>query len=134
MDAQALKECFDLITPTKEKFTHLFYVNLFAHDPELRKLFVQDMYIQERSLAATLQMIVEAIEQGNDIQQTLYKLGLRHVTYGVKIEYYAIMGTTLLNTFQEFLGERFTPAMRQAWEEAYRQVSIVMQNAAIEHS
>jgi len=130
MQVQLLRSSFDLISP--EKFTHAFYIRLFERYPELRPLFVQDIYIQERSLAATLEVIVQAAEQQDDVSQMLYLLGKRHVKYGVLSEHYPLLGTTLLETFSLSLGERFTPAMRQAWAETYESVSAAMQKAAAE--
>jgi hemoglobin-like flavoprotein len=131
MNAQLLRTSFDLISP--EKFAHAFYVRLFERYPMLRSLFVQDISIQEHSLAATLQIIVQAAEQQEDLSQMLYLLGKRHVMYGVLPEYYPLLQTVLLETFSASLGERFTPAMRQAWTETYENVSAAMQQAAAEY-
>jgi hemoglobin-like flavoprotein len=130
MKVQLLRSSFDLISP--EKFTHALFMRLFEQYPMLRSLFVQDMYIQERSLAATLQMIVRAAEQQEDLSQTLYLLGKRHAMYGVLPEHYRLFQTVLLETFSATLGECFTPAMRQAWIETYESVSAAMQKAAAE--
>jgi hemoglobin-like flavoprotein len=48
-------------------------------------------------------------------------------------EYYPLLQTVLLETFSASLGERFTPAMRQAWTETYENVSAAMQQAAAEY-
>jgi nitric oxide dioxygenase len=130
MNAQLLRTSFDLISP--EKFTHALFARLFECYPMLRSLFVQDIYIQERSLAATLQMIVQAAEQQEDVSQALYLLGKRHAMYGVLPEHYALFETVLLETLSSSLGEHFTPAMRQAWIETYESVSAAMQKAATE--
>jgi len=131
MNAQLLRTSFDLISP--ETFAHAFYVRLFERYPTLRSLFVQDISIQEHSLAATLQIIVQAAEQQEDLSHMLYLLGKRHVMYGVLPEYYPLLQTVLLETFSASLGERFTPAMRQAWTETYENVSAAMQQAAAEY-
>ena len=131
MNAQLLRTSFDLISP--EKFSHAFYVRLFERYPTLRSLFVQDISIQEHSLAATLQIIVQAAEHQEGLSHMLYLLGKRHVMYGVLPEYYPLLQTVLLETFSASLGERFTPAMRQAWTETYENVSAAMQQAAAEY-
>jgi nitric oxide dioxygenase len=130
MKAQLLRRSFDLISP--EKFTHALFMRLFERYPALRSLFVQDMYIQERSLAATLLLIVEAAEQQEDLSRMLYMLGKRHAMYGVLPEHYPLLQNVLLETFSTSLGEHFTPAMREAWTEAYEDVSAVMKKAAAE--
>ncbi len=130
MKGQLLRSSFDLISP--EKFTHAFYVRLFERYPALRALFVQDIYIQERSLAATLQLIVQAAEQQEDLSRMLYMLGKRHAMYGVLPEHYSMLQKVLLETFSASLGERFTPEMHQAWAETYENISAMMQKAAAE--
>ncbi len=62
----------------------------------------------------------------------LYLLGKRHALYGVLPEHYPLLQTALLETFSASLGERFTPAMHQAWTETYASISAVMQKAAAE--
>ncbi|MET3762080.1 hemoglobin-like flavoprotein [Sphingomonas sp. UYEF23] len=46
--------------------------------------------------------------------------------YGVKIEQYAFVGDVLLDTFKHILGDRFTPATREAWEALYAKIASTM--------
>ncbi|GCE13772.1 globin domain-containing protein [Tengunoibacter tsumagoiensis] len=129
MNALALKTSFALLGARKESFAHTFYLTFFARYPAAQELFVQDLLIQERSLMATLDLIVQGADQGIDLGPTLYKLGLRHEAYGVRAEQYAWMGEILLETFRALLGELFTSDMEQAWIEAYKYMSTEMQQA-----
>jgi hemoglobin-like flavoprotein len=47
-------------------------------------------------------------------------------------EHYATVGSALLWTLEQGLGEKFTPAVRDAWAAAYDMLAGVMQMGAIE--
>ena len=126
MDVQLLKESFDLIAPTKDEFAHAFYTRLFEQYPAVRPLFSEDISTQARSLAATLQMVVRAVERGEDLVPALHKLGAKHVSYGAQAAHFPLVGAVLLDTFSTYLGDAFTPAMRQTWAEAYEFISSQM--------
>ena len=49
----------------------------------------------------------------------LVRLGARHVRYGVRHEHFDVVGEALLWTLEQGLGERFTPAVRDAWVAAW---------------
>ena len=57
-------------------------------------------------------------------------LGRRHDGYGVRDEHYATVGSALLWTLEQGLGAAFTPAVRNAWTEAYGTLASVMIEAA----
>ena len=50
-------------------------------------------------------------------------LGKRHVRYGVTIAMYEFMGEALLYALDKMLGKRFTPDVKEAWEEIYAEIS-----------
>jgi hemoglobin-like flavoprotein len=125
-----LRKSFDLIAHTKEGFTHAFYACLFERHPTVRPLFAEDVSVQARSFAATLEMRVRAVERGEDLVPALSKLGAKHVSYGAQAEHYPLVGAVLLDTFKAYLGDAFTPTMHQAWAEAYEFISTRMIEAA----
>ncbi|TMC17678.1 MAG: hypothetical protein E6J34_18215 [Chloroflexi bacterium] len=98
MDVGLLRKSFDLIAPTKEAFAHAFYARLFEQYPALRPLYSQDISVQARSFAATLQMIVSAVEREEDLVSAVRKLGVKHVCYGAKAAHYPLVGAVLLDT------------------------------------
>jgi nitric oxide dioxygenase len=127
MKADLLKASFDLVAPEKDKFAEAFYVRLFEKYPATRPFFANaDMSQQTRALAATLAVVVAGVEKGENLVPVLESLGARHKTYGVKPEHYPIVGEILIETFQSYLGENWTPAYQEAWVEAYGVISEVM--------
>ncbi|MBX5450134.1 globin family protein [Thermogemmatispora sp.] len=127
MNALLLKESFEMVAPQKEIFARQFYDRLFTTFPQTRALFARtDMRRQESSLMATLAAVVAGVERGENLEPVLRKLGERHYSYGVQPEHYPLVGQALLATFADFLGPRFTPAMQDAWAQAFEVISAQM--------
>jgi nitric oxide dioxygenase len=53
-------------------------------------------------------------------------LAKRHLAYGVQLEHYAVVGTALLWTLEQGLGDEFTPALPKAWAAAHSTLSEAM--------
>jgi hemoglobin-like flavoprotein len=77
-----------------------------------------------------IQMINRALSMlGPDIEllsEILLELGAKHVTYGVKPEYFPSMGRALLYAIKEQLGDHFTEETKDAWVEVYGALSYDM--------
>jgi len=110
----------------------LFYDRLFALDPSLRPLFKEDMRTQKKALVAMLAAVVKGLDRLDELVPTVQALGRRHAGYGVRDAHYATVGAALLWTLEQGLGERFTPAAREAWTAAYTVLATTMQDAARE--
>jgi uncharacterized protein YjbI with pentapeptide repeats len=57
-------------------------------------------------------------------------LGQRHLSYGVLESHYPIVGETLLQTFEQELGEDWTDDYAAAWSEVYSNAARIMQEGA----
>ena len=131
MNVELLKESFDMVAPHKDAFARSFYERLFSDYPQTRPLFANtDMRRQEGSLMATLAAVVAGVQRGDDLVPTLQQLGQKHKRYGAQAEHYPLVGAVLLETFNQYLGPRFTPAMQEAWEEAFEIISVQMVEGA----
>ena len=110
-----------------------FYDRLFAADPTLRPLFAHtDMAGQRKALMQTLAVVVGSLDKLDTIVPAVQALGRRHAGYGVTDEDYATVGAALLGTFEDLLGDAFTPEAREAWAAAYGLLSGIMREAAAE--
>ena len=108
----------------------LFYDRLFAIDPPLRKLFRSDPAAQRKKLLSMLSMLVKGLDHPEQTIDTLADLGLRHLTYGVKLADYDSVGAALLWTLEKGLGDAFDAPTRGAWTALYGSISTVMAKAA----
>lgn len=123
MNAELLKESFDLIAPRKDEFARSFYERLFADYPQTRSLFAADMRRQERALMAAIATVVAGVRKGENIVPLLRELGAKHKGFGATAEHYPAVGATLLATMRDYLGPQFTSEVEGAWTEAYTVIS-----------
>lgn len=133
MNPVLLKDSFNLVKPQKEEFARYFYDQLFAQYPQTRQLFpptAEGMRRQESSLIATLAVVIAGVERGDNLVEIIRSLGARHSRYGAQAAHYPIVGTLLIQAFQDTLGDAFTPQMKTAWSQAYEIISAEMLKGA----
>jgi nitric oxide dioxygenase len=117
---------FTKIVPIADKAAALFYGRLFEMAPETQALFCGDMNRQGWKLMSALATVVKGLRDFEAIVPIVRDLARRHVAYGVQPEHYALVGSALLWTLEQGLGDEFTPALRAAWAAAYCALSEVM--------
>jgi len=127
-----VQRTFADVEPIADTAAALFYERLFTLNPGLRFLFHSDMQEQGRKLMAVLQLAVAGLSRLETLLPMVQQLGVRHRSYGVKDDHYATVGTALLWTLQQGLGERFTPEVQAAWTSAYTLLADTMRAVAPE--
>lgn len=127
-----VQQSFALVAPIATQAAAIFYDQLFARDPALRRLFRGDMAAQGERLMAMIGAAVQLLDQPTRLDATLRALGQRHVGYGVRPAHYDTVGAALLDTLAIGLGDHFTPEVRAAWAALYAHVSRTMQEATIQ--
>lgn len=125
-----VEDSFALVLPIVDVAAALFYERLFELDPTLRRMFPSDLKDQGRKLMTMINVAVNSLRRLETIVPAVQALGRRHVHYGVKDEHYAVVGSALLWTLRQGLGDRFTAETEQAWTEVYTTLASVMQAAA----
>ena len=133
MDARQValvQASFEKAAALGEKVAEIFYAELFAIDPALRRMFKGDMAEQRKKLLTTLAMVVRSLHTPEKIVRPAQNLAVKHVAYGVKPEHYTLVGNALLRTLKKGLGAAYTPEVRDAWVEAFRTLAGIMKEAA----
>jgi hemoglobin-like flavoprotein len=126
-----IRESWAAVEPIADAAASLFYGRLFELDPALERLFRRtDMDRQRKVLMQTLTVVVKTLDRIDQLLPAVQALGRRHAGYGVRDTHYATVGAALLWTLEQGLGEAFTPAVREAWTEAYGTLASVMVEAA----
>lgn len=103
-----------------------FYGHLFRIEPDARALFRNDMAVQGRKLAETLDTIVDALDSPEVLLPAARDLARRHVAYGVQAHHYDAVGAALLATLSDLLGGAFSVEERTAWERLYAAIAAEM--------
>lgn len=104
----------------------IFYSKLFFENPELRKMFPQDMKGQYKKFVDMLDTIVTRLENLDELKGDIVAMAKRHVDYGVKPVHYNMVGKALLYTLQKTLGNEWTDDIRSAWINCYSILSGTM--------
>ena len=131
LQVELLEQSFDEIKPQADEFVASFYDNLFTANPEAKPLFeTTDMEAQKKKLLSSLVLVVENLRKPNILDSSLRGLGARHVKYGALPAHYPLVGSALLTTFEQYLGNKWTPQVKDAWVGAYGTISEIMLDGA----
>jgi hemoglobin-like flavoprotein len=125
-----VRSSWQQVLPIQDTAAQLFYGQLFELDPSLRSLFKGDMVEQGRKLMTMINMVVISLDKLGPILETIEGMGRRHVAYGVTEAHYDTVGSALIWTLGQGLGEQFTPAVENAWADAYNTLASAMKQAA----
>ncbi len=121
---------FARIEPLAEEAGVLFYVKLFEIDPGLRRLFKGKMNEQGLKLMQMISFAVHGLDRIDALVPEIQALGMRHAGYGVEDNHYETVGTALLWTLEEALGDAFTPKTKEAWADVYTFLATAMKDAS----
>ncbi len=137
VDGFISKRQIELVTSTFEKFMVVgdsgairFYERLFEMAPYLSKLFQNDVDRQARMFLQALNVIVSSLSSTERAARVLERLGDKHRSYGVQTEHYSVVGTALVETIREVLGDDFSDEASEAWTAAFRMISSIMISAS----
>jgi hemoglobin-like flavoprotein len=126
-----IKTSWAAVEPIADTAAGLFYGRLFELDPALQRLFRRtDMAAQRKVLMQTLTVVVKSLDRLDQIVPAVQALGRRHAGYGVRAAHYGTVGSALLWTLEQGLGDGFSSEVRAAWTEAYGTLASVMIDAA----
>ena len=121
---EMVQQSFAKVAPIADQAAVLFYGRLFEIAPEVKPMFHDaDMAEQRRKLMATLGIVVTGLTRLETVLPAASALAKRHVSYGVKDEHYPIVGSALLWTLEQGLGEAWNPELAEAWTAAYGTLS-----------
>jgi hemoglobin-like flavoprotein len=118
---------WEKVEPLGDAVGTLFYERLFALDPGARSLFPADMAEQKQKLARMIGAAVYGLDDPEVLGPILQLLGRKHARLGVSEQHYETVGTALLWTLRQGLGEAFGPENEAAWASVYRVLANEMQ-------
>jgi hemoglobin-like flavoprotein len=91
-------------------------------------MFQEDITEQHRRFIAAITKAVSGLDDLGKLEPAIKELGRRHATYGVRAPHYECVGTVLLLSLREALGEGFTDEVRCAWADFYGYLANTMQS------
>jgi hemoglobin-like flavoprotein len=128
--AQLIRDSLIQVRPLADHIAESFYAHMFEIAPHLKKLFTGNMKTQGAMLMTSLELAVSSLDDMESILPSVQALGERHMSYGVKKEYYPYAKESFLWALEKHLQGEFTPPLKNAWSEAFDTLIEVMSNAA----
>lgn len=120
---------FAKVVPIAGAAAGLFYDRLFEIAPEVRRMFPDDLSVQKKKLMVMLGTAVNGLTHLDSLMPVVCMLGERHAGYSVNVEHFTLVGSALLWTLEQGLGDDFTPDVADAWTTAYGMLSQAMIDA-----
>lgn len=108
------------------EITRTFYHNMLGENPELLDIFNktnQEKGAQPTALATTVLAAAKNIDDLSVLLPHVKQIGHKHRALQIKPEQYDIVGKYLLLAIKEVLGDAATPAIINAWAEAYKEIA-----------
>lgn len=105
-----------------EILTRHFYKRMFAHNPEVAPFFNpahQTAGKQQRALAGAITAYAANIDNLDILGEAVETIAQKHASLMIKPEHYPIVGSNLLASIREVLGDGATDDVINAWAEAY---------------
>src|SRR5215813_14583204 len=129
--ADLIRRSFDAIWPVRRKIASRFYRCFFKLAPEAKRLFPNDMERQHLKLTDMIAAIVGALDKREIFQSIIRHTGRQHAQFGVKSSHFVAFGDALIWSLEKQFGAAFTPELKEAWIELYRNVQSEMLRVAI---
>lgn len=126
-----IRESFETAKPLADQIMIQFYENLFTDFPASKPLFSKvDMKNQQLALLKSLVTAIDNLDNPDTLIKYLLGLGERHARYEVEDYHYDWVGQSLLKTFGQFLGAKWTDELREQWTEVFGVLAQVMKKGA----
>lgn len=132
-EEKRITQSFQMLSNRIDEASVRFYDHLFEIAPQLKPLFVHvDMDQQGMKIMQTIGLAVRSLPHLREVGAegefvtALELLGKRHIGYGAAPQHYEFIQAALLRTLAEFLGEDFTPEIREAWQKVYQNMTEIM--------
>mgnify|MGYP000323035054 CR=1 FL=1 len=120
INADLLRDNFELVLQRDQVFPRRFYEILFARRPEVQPLFTRNSAsAQHALLAQTLMAALDHADEPAWLTEKLAPLGAQHAAYGVTAEMYQGVGDALIAAIAEVSAADWTDELQAAWTEAY---------------
>ena len=104
----------------------VFYSKLFFDNPELRKMFPENMEAQYQKFFDMLDTIIDRLDRLDELKGDIVAMAKRHKGYGVNPYHYNLVGVAFLWTLQKSLGNEWNDEVRSAWVNCYSILSGTM--------
>ena len=126
MDKHLLEDSLTLVDLPDSGLTVRFYDILFDRYPAVQPMFQRDTKVQAEMFRSAVVSVLDHLDDAAWLTTNLHALGRRHASLGVTAPMYTAVAECMIAAMSEIGGQRWTPAMTAAWEEALGAVATIM--------
>jgi nitric oxide dioxygenase len=126
---ELIKATIPILRSSGEDLTTYFYSRMFQHHPDLKNIFNMGNQAngrQKSALANAVLAYAENIDDPSVLIGVLKGIGTKHRSLNIQPEQYKIVGTQLIASIAEVVGEAATPEILEAWTAAYYELAQIM--------
>jgi nitric oxide dioxygenase len=126
---ELIKATIPILRSNGEDLTNYFYARMFKNHPELKNIFNMGNQAngkQKSALANAVLAYAENIEDPSVLLGVLKGIGTKHRSLNIQPEQYNIVGTQLIASIAEVVGEAATPEVLDAWTAAFFELAKIM--------
>jgi len=119
---QLVKSTIPLLENAGVAVTEYFYQRMFNANPELKNIFNmsnQRNGRQQFALFSAVASYAKHIDNLAALGEVVERVANKHSSFFIQPDHYPIVGHHLIGTLKELAPEQFTPAVAEAWTEAY---------------
>lgn len=112
-----------------EELTRHFYERMFRENPEVKSVFNasnQSGGTQQRALAGAICAFAANVDKLEVLGAAVERIAQKHAGLHILPEHYPIVGSNLLSSIREVLGEGATDEVIDAWGEAYQFLASIL--------
>ncbi|CAF0716704.1 unnamed protein product [Adineta steineri] len=128
---QIIKSTAPILKENGKEITSIFYKQLFKAHPELLNMFNQTnqkIGTQPLALANTVYFAAENIDDLGVLMPQIQHIAHKHRALMVQSEHYPIVGKYLLQAIKEFLADKATSEILDAWSDTYNIIASIFIN------
>jgi methyl-accepting chemotaxis protein len=127
LEADILRNSFELIAPQADEVVSRFYDELFLRFPAVKPMFANTTKSKQmKMLLASLNLVIANLDNPDKLVPALQEMGKRHKGYGAVPEHYGAVAETLMDVMKEFAGKAWTKQVHDAWSDALNLVAETM--------
>ncbi len=124
-----VQSTLEKVFPQLDKFTNQFFKEFYKLDPSLKEKFNKvDQKNKKQMVANMIGFLTQGINNFDAIISSIQEMNERHLARNIKPEYYPVAGKALVKVLENYLGEDFTPSVKQTWIEFYEQIVHFIEN------
>ncbi|MBS7232169.1 NO-inducible flavohemoprotein [Flavobacterium psychroterrae] len=126
---ELIKATIPILRSSGEDLTTYFYSRMFQYHPDLKNIFNMGNQAngrQKSALANAVLAYAENIDDPSVLIGVLKGIGTKHRSLNIQPEQYKIVGTQLIASIAEVVGEAATPEILEAWTAAYYELAQIM--------